>query len=76
MVLPVPSLSYPARREVVERIAPCYREASFQEKGALLDTLVAVTGYTREYAIGLLKQSPQGLHRLVRPHPRRYGLQV
>ncbi len=76
MVCAVPSLSYHARREVVERIAPYYREASVSEKGLLLDTVVAATGYTREYTIGLLKQPAKGAQKIVRLRPPQYGPQV
>ena len=55
----VPSLSYAARRELIERTSPLYREASLAQKGLLLDRTVAVTGYARKYAIRLLNQIPQ-----------------
>jgi hypothetical protein len=40
---PVASLSYAARRALVERVVPRYREASLAQKRVLLDTFVAVT---------------------------------
>jgi hypothetical protein len=39
----VPSLKYATRREVVERIALSYHQASLAQKTLLLDTVVAVT---------------------------------
>jgi hypothetical protein len=44
-------LSYQARRELVEHMAPQYREASRAQKILLLDTFVAMTGYVRKYAM-------------------------
>ncbi len=54
------TLSYAARRELIERVAPLYREASLAQKGLLLDRMVAMTGYARKYAIRLLNQTPEG----------------
>ncbi len=56
---PLP-LSYATRREVVERVVPLYQEASLAQKVHLLDQVVAVTGYTRTYAISLLNHAPPG----------------
>lgn len=47
-------LSYQARRELVEQMAPQYRAASRKQKMLLLDTFVAMTGYVRKYAMWLL----------------------
>ena len=47
-------LSFKARRELVERMAPAYREASRTQKMLLLDTFIALTGYVRTYAMWLL----------------------
>lgn len=43
------------RRSVVKAMAPRYRKAGKKDKGRLLDELVALTGYHRCYAIGLLR---------------------
>jgi hypothetical protein len=48
MSRPATSLSYAARREVIERVGPSYREASLAQKTLLLDMVVAVTGYARK----------------------------
>jgi len=46
--------------EMIERVVPYSREASSVQKTLLLDTVVAVTGYARKYAIGLLNQAQVG----------------
>lgn len=43
------------RRSVAKVIAERYRKATKKAKGRLLDELVALTGYNRWYAIGLLR---------------------
>src|SRR5579859_5020291 len=73
---PVPSLRSSARRQVVERVAPDYHQASFAQKGVLLDTVVAITGYARKYAIGLLNQAPEGKRTKKRPRSPRYGEEI
>jgi hypothetical protein len=35
---PLASLSYAARREVIDRVAPQYRASSLAQKGLLLDS--------------------------------------
>jgi hypothetical protein len=70
---PVTSLSYAARRETIERMGPTYRAASLAQKGLLLDTVVAVTGYARKYAIQLLNQAPEGKRTIRRRRSSRYG---
>jgi site-specific recombinase XerD len=71
-----PCLKYPARRQVIERIAPDYRQASSAQKTLLLDTVVAVTGYARKYAIGLLNHASPGQHLIRRQRLPRYGQEV
>src|SRR6266516_6834977 len=73
---PLPALSFAARRQVVERMVPFYREASLAQKALLLDQVVLVTGYARKYAIEMLNRAPKGTHALKRPRPPRYGHQV
>ena len=43
------------RRSVVQVMAVRYRKASKKEKGGILDELMALTGYNRWYAVGLLR---------------------
>jgi hypothetical protein len=76
MSRPATSLSYAARREVIERVGPSYRGASLAQKTLLLDTVVAVTGYARKYAIGLLGQASEGKRTIRRPRVPRYGPEV
>jgi hypothetical protein len=76
MSRPATSLSYAARREVIERVGPSYREASLAQKTLLLDMVVAVTGYARKYAIGLLSQASEGKRTIRRQRVPRYGPEV
>lgn len=73
---PVPPLSFAARRQVVERMAPFYREASLTQKALLLDQVVLMTGYARKYAIGLLNHDPKDTCARKRPRHPRYGHEV
>jgi len=67
------SLSYAARRELIERVAPLYREATLAQKGLFLERVIAMTGYARKYAIRLLNQTPEGKRTIQRPRQPRYG---
>src|SRR6266700_5084439 len=73
---PTLSLSYAARRELVERLAPDYHQASSAHKTLLLDRVVAVTGYARKYATQLLNQEPEGKRTIQRRRLPRYGSEV
>ena len=73
---PITSVRYQSRREVIEQMAPCYHEASLAQKGLLLDTVVARTGYARKYAIRLLNEVPEGPHIIKRRRLPRYGSEV
>jgi hypothetical protein len=48
------SLSFQAKREVLQRMAPQYRQASASQKRTLLESFIATTGYVRKYARWLL----------------------
>jgi hypothetical protein len=37
-------MSFRARRELLVRVAPRYQEATYQQKGHILDEFVATTG--------------------------------
>ncbi len=76
MSRPAPSLKYQDRRQMIERVAPCYHEASLAQKTMLLDTVVAVTGYARKYAIGLLNRAPEGKRTIQRRRFPRYDPEV
>jgi hypothetical protein len=53
------SLSYQARRELLQQALPQYREASPSQKRTLLDAFVATTGYHRTYARWLLNHAEE-----------------
>jgi hypothetical protein len=46
------------RHDLVRALAPRYRHVSTSEKGEILDQVGEVTGYTRKYALTLLKDPP------------------
>ena len=48
-----------SRRDLVRALAPRYGHVSKSEKGQILDQVCEVTGYTRKYALTLLKQPPR-----------------
>ena len=68
-------LSYQARRALLVRIAPRYREASPAQKTILLDSFIELTGYTRKYAIELLNQATESTV-IIRPRLPLYGPEV
>lgn len=69
-------LSYQARCKLVERLAPQYHEAPRAQKIGILDSFVAVTSYTRKYAIHLLNHAAEMKQTLHRPRPPHYGAEV
>jgi hypothetical protein len=70
------SLSYQARRELLQQTVPQYREASPSQKRTLLDAFIATTGYVRKYARWLLNHAEEAQWTLQRPRPRQYGPEV
>ncbi len=70
------SLSYQARRELLQQAVPQYREASPSQKRTLLDAFVATTGYHRTYAGWLLNHAEEVQQTLQRSRPRQYGPEV
>ena len=70
------SLSYQARRALLQQTVPQYREASPSQKRALLDAFVAATGYHRTYARWLLNHAEEVQQTLRRPRPAQYGPEV
>ena len=70
------SLSYQARRALLQQAVPQYREASPSQKRTLLDTFVAATGYHRTYARWLLNHADEVQPTLQRPRPAQYGQDV
>jgi integrase-like protein len=69
-------LSYQARRELVELMAPQYLEASRAQKMLLLDTFVAMTGYVRKYAMWLLNHPVESAPSVSHARPVHYGPEV
>jgi hypothetical protein len=69
-------LSYQARRELVELMAPQYRAASRSQKMPLLDTFVALTGSVRKYAMWLLNHPVESRPRGPHARPVHYGPEV
>ena len=70
------SLSYQARRALLQQTVPQYCEASSAQKRTLLDAFVAVTGYHRTYARWLLNHAEEVQQTLRRPRPAQYGPEV
>jgi len=64
-------MSPKARREYVADMRSRYAAATLVERRALLDEVVAMTGYHRKYAISLLGGPPRRHHR--RRRVKRYG---
>jgi hypothetical protein len=70
------SLGYQARREVLQQIAPRYRQASAAQKRTLLDSFVSTTGYHRTYARWLLNHAEEVQQTHGRSQQRKYGPEV
>jgi len=70
------SLSYQARREVLQQAAPQYREASPSQKRTLVDAFVAATGYHRTYTRWLLNHAEEVEQAHGRSQLRTYGQDV
>ena len=70
------SLSYQARRALLQQTVPQYREASPSQKWTFVDAFVAATGYHRTYARWLLNHADEVQQTLQRPRPRQYGPEV
>ena len=69
-------LSYQARRQLVECMAPQYRAASRAQKKLLLDTFVTLTGYVRKYAMWLLNHPIESRPSIRPARPVHYGPEV
>src|SRR5689334_25388783 len=70
------SLSYQARRALLQHAVPQYREASPSQKRGLVDSFVAATGYHRTYARWLLNHADEVRPTLQRPRTQQYGPEV
>ena len=70
------ALSYQARRELVQQMAPRYQEASRAHKILMLDAFVSITGYVRKYAIQLLNHPEEPKPRSQQARLFHYGPEV
>lgn len=71
------TMSFSARRELLVKVAPRYREASRKQKTLILNEFVASTGYKRKYAIRLLSLPEVPATKMIkRPRLRYYGSAV
>jgi hypothetical protein len=69
-------MSYRAKYELLQQMAPRYREASLTLKRVILDEFVAATGYARKYAIRLLCHPGERKMEIKRPRAPHYGPEV
>jgi len=69
-------LSFQDKREVLQRMASQYRQASPSQKRMLLESFIATTGYVRKYARRLLNRAREVQQTHGRSHLRRYGSEV
>jgi hypothetical protein len=70
------TLSFQSRHELILRMVPRYQKASIAQKGALLDEIVATTGYARRYAMWLLNHPEEMQHVPRRRRQRTFGPEV
>ena len=66
-------MSLGSRREVLSALVDAYWVAAGKERSAVIDKLVAVTGYNRKYAIHLLRHPPGRRQVHKRHRKRKYG---
>ncbi len=66
-------MSFQAKRELLAQTAGRYQAASHAQKSHILDEFVAATGYTRKYAIRVLRHPPPVAAAITRPRAPRYG---
>jgi len=70
-------MSFSARRELLVKVAPRYREAGRKQKSIILNEFIASTGYKRKYAIRLLSlRKIPNVKKIKRPRPRIYGTRI
>ena len=70
------SSRYQVRREVLQQLAPQYRQASAAQKRTLLEAFIAATGYVPKYARWLLNHAEEVQQTHGRSRLRKYGLEV
>ena len=69
-------MSLTARRELLASVRQSYRDATWAEKGRILDGFVAATDYERKYAIRLLSTDEVSIPLKKRPSIQQYDEQV
>ena len=70
------SLSFQAGREVLQQMAPQYRQASPSQKRTLLEAFIVSTGYVPKYARWLLNHAEEVQQTQGRSRLRTYGPEV
>jgi hypothetical protein len=70
------SLSFQARREVLQQMAPQYRQAFPSQRRTLLEAFIASTGYVPKYARWLLNHAEEVQQTQGRSRLRTYGPEV
>jgi len=66
-------MSFQAKRELLAQTTARYQAARPAQKTGILDEFVAATGYTRKYAIRVLRHPPPVAAAITRPRAPRYG---
>jgi hypothetical protein len=69
-------MSFRSKQELLQQIAPRYREATELQKVAILNEFVAATGYARKYAIRVLNHPGVPHVEIERSRVPRYGPEV
>ena len=69
-------MSLTARRELLSSIRHSYRNATWTEKGKILDGFIAATDYERKYASRLLSCGEKAVSTKKRPSAQQYDEQV
>ena len=69
-------MSFQAKRELLAQTAARYQAANRTQKTIMLDEFVAATGYTRKYAVRVLRHPPPVAAAITRPRPPHYGSAV
>ncbi len=66
-------MTHTSKREVITHYRKEYRSASKKHKTQLLKTIIEVTGYSRKYAIGMLRYPDPPAKRITRHRESRYA---
>ncbi len=66
-------MSFQAKRELLAQTAARYQAVNRTQRTTILDEFIAATGYTRKYAIRVLRHPPPVAAAISRPRAPRYG---